>query len=137
MQCWCQLGHIECRKYFGSLFDMLNIWADGATVYMILMVLFVVIVFGLLLCCSGTIAFYLYYQRNRHVFQQAYDQYMNPGGWQPMEENEESEFASNTEDEKRFEAEQYYYDESYEESGPPPYAAHNDSNVSEAEEKKL
>jgi hypothetical protein len=137
MQCWCQLGHIECRNYIGSPFDALSMLTDGAAIYIIIMVLFVILIFGLLLCCSGTLAIYLYYKHYQRTIQQAYNQYINPGGWQPMDESEESVLNTNAEEEKRLEAEQYFYDESFEDFSPPPYGAHNDSYVSEPEEKKL
>jgi hypothetical protein len=136
MQCWCQLGSIECRNYMNSLFHGLDIFADGAAIYIIAGSLCVVLIFGLLLCCGCTVFSYYYYKRNQHTFQQAYDQYINPAGWQPIDESEENVVDTGAE-EKRMEAEKYQFLDSVHESIPPPYGHYNGSYVPEQEQKKL
>jgi len=131
MQCWCQLGNVECRKYIGSIFQGMDFWTDGRAVYIVIIVLCVVLIFGVLLCCSCTLFFYYYYQRNQQTFQQAYDQYLTTAGWQPM--TEEDQYAADpTADEKRLEAEKNQFTD---ESIPPPYAVFNNSYVTEEEHK--
>lgn len=130
MQCWCQLGNIECRNHIGSLLEGIDIFADQTTIYIIIIILFIVIIFGLLVCCGCTTAFYFYYQRNQGAFQQAYDEYVNGAGWEPV--NEEVDAA----EEKRIEAEgNQPTDDVTEESVPPPYALYNGAYVSEEEKK--
>ncbi|UJR37033.1 hypothetical protein I4U23_029739 [Adineta vaga] len=127
MQCWCQLGNIECRNYIGSLLDSLDMLSDDRVIYTIVMILAVVLIFGFLVCIGCTFFFYYYYKRYEHTFQQAYDQYMNSAGWQPMNEEEatEGEFVDN---EKQIEAEQTYHGSAFgQDMVPPPYAVHNDS----------
>ena len=130
MQCWCQLGNIECRNHIGSLLEGIDIFADQTAIYMIVIILFIVIMFGLLVCFGCTTAFYFYYQRNQGAFQQAYDEYINGAGWEPV--NEEVDAA----EEKRVEAEgNQPTDDTTEESVPPPYALYNGSYVAEEEKK--
>jgi len=128
MQCWCQLGQIECRNYMVALGS--NLLSDGIAVYIIVIVLIIVVVFGLLLCCGCTIGFYYYYQRHQHTFQQAYDEYVNSAGWQPMNDGEEF-VVDPTAEEKSLEAEKYQSSTGVSESVPPPYAAY----ASEQEQK--
>jgi hypothetical protein len=135
MQCWCQLGNIECRQYIGSIFQGIDFWSDGKAVYIIVIILCVVLIFGLLLCCGCTLYFYYYYQRNQHTFQQAYDQYLNTAGWQPM--NEEEQYVTDpSAEEKRLEAEKNQ-SASPSELIPPPYAVYNNSYVPEEEQKHM
>lgn len=136
MQCWCQLGNTECRNYIGSIFEGLNVFADGAAVYIIIMVLFVVIIFGLLLCSGCTLLFYFYYKRNQYMLNQAYDEYLGPVGWQPVEEGEE-DVVDTSADEKRMEAEKHQFSESVDDLVPPPYGVFNGSYVPNEEQKKL
>jgi hypothetical protein len=136
MQCWCQLGHIECRNYIGTLFESLGLMADGIAIYVILMVLFVVITFGLLMCSGCTLLFYYYYKNNQCVIEQAYDQYVGSAGWQPVEEGEEDVVYTGAE-EKLMEAEKYQYSDSVDDLVPPPYGDYNDSYAPEKEQNKL
>jgi hypothetical protein len=120
MQCWCQLGNIECRNYMGSLFQGLDMLSDTTAIYIIAIVLLIVITFGLLLCCGCSVLFYHYYQRHQNSFEQAYDHYINAAGWQPMGEEEQSEvYASAAE--KQLEAEKGPYTSEENEMVPPPY----------------
>jgi len=137
MQCWCQLGNIECRDYIGTLLESMSVMAEGVTIYIIVAVIFVVLIFGVLLCCSCTILIYYYYNKNQCTFQQAYEQYeqyANSAGWQPVEEGEENAVDDNAE-EKRIEAEKSEFSNSVDDAVPPPYAAYNSSYVSEEEQK--
>lgn len=129
MQCWCQLGNIECRNYMGSFFQGLDLWGSGSGVFVVAIVLLIVLIFGLLLCCACTAGCYYYYRRNEHTFQQAYEQYVNPAGWQPMDEEEEN-VIDPAEEEKRLEAEKSQFENGVGEVVPPPYAAYNGSYVS-------
>lgn len=132
MQCWCQHGTVECRQYIGTLFDGFNLMANGAVIYVMFIVIFMLVFFGLLICCGCTAVIYYYYNQNQQVCQEAYDQYVNSAGWQPMEEETVVDSAA---EEKRLEAEQnqYFYDN----QGiiPPPYDIHNGSHVSGQEQK--
>jgi len=108
MQCWCQNGNIECRQYFGTIFDSMDMWGDGTAAYVIAIVVIVVILFGTLLCCSCTLFFYYYYKRNQAAFQQAYDQYLGTPGWQPMGDEEAP--VDDSAENKPMEAEQGQFD---------------------------
>jgi hypothetical protein len=129
MQCWCQLGNIECRTDMGSLFQGMNFWSDPTAIYIIVAVLCIVLFFGLLLCCGCTLFTYYYYQRHQHTFQQAYDQYINSAGWQPVGE-EEQQVVDDSAEEKRIEAEQNQFASPIHDNVPPPYAINNYSYVS-------
>lgn len=131
MQCWCQLGNIECRNYMGTLMEGLM---DGSAVYIIVIVIVVVLLFGCLLCISCTVGFYYYYKRNQQVFQEAYDQYVNTAGWQPMEEEAEG-VVDPTAEEKQLEAEKNGFESPITDVVPPPYGVYNGSYVSEEEKK--
>jgi len=139
MQCWCQLGNIECRNYIGSLFGSLDMLADEKAIVIIVAVLGVVLLFGTLLCCSCTLFIYYYYKRYQHTFQQVYDQYTAPVGWQPMseEEGEEENLTVDSAEEKRLEAEKYQPSNSSNGLVPPPYGVYNDSYVSEGQQKQI
>lgn len=130
MQCWCQLGNIECRNYLGSFLQGLDIWGSGSGIFVVVIVILVVLIFGLLLCCVCTAGCYYYYRRNEQVFQQAYDEYVGSAGWQPMDEGEEY-VVDPVEEEKRLEAEKSQLENPVGELVPPPYAAYNSSYVSE------
>ena len=121
MQCWCQLGNIECRSYMGSLFDGLDLMSDSAALYIVAIVILIVITFGLLMCCGCTVLFYHYYQRYQGTFQQTYDQYLNSAGWQPMDEEEQYDVDSSAAD-KQMEAEKGPYTSDHNEMIPPPYS---------------
>lgn len=102
--------------------------------YLIAMVVIVVLFFGLFVWCSCTAGIIYYYKQNQQVFQDAYNQYTNSTGWEPMEEEEEEEeetVADSAAEEKRLEAEKYYYANDSSEAVPPPYEIHNDAYVSE------
>jgi hypothetical protein len=129
MQCWCQLGNIECRTYMGTLMDSLDVLASGATVYIILIIIFVVLIMGSLFCCGITLIVYYYYHNNQQKIQHAYDQYINDAGWQPLEESE-ADFINDDTEKKDIEAEKYQYESYVSENGPPPYS-------SEQEQKQL
>jgi hypothetical protein len=143
MQCWCQLGNVECRNYMGSLFQGLDLLGDGTAVYIIVIVLIVVVIFGLLLCCGCTFGFYYYYKKNQHTIQEAYDQYVNSAGWEPMDESEGNVVDASAEEkrleaeEKRLEAEGYQYSNSTADAVPPPYSGYNGAYVSEQEQKQM
>ncbi|CAF1159443.1 unnamed protein product [Adineta steineri] len=127
MQCWCQLGSIECRNYVGSLMDSLNMLTDETTIYIIVMVLFVVLLFGLCVCCACTLSFYYYYKHYEHTFQEVYDQYNNSAaGWQPMNEEEQYEVEVDGNAEKQVEDEKSQSAEYNNDMFPPPYGAHAD-----------
>jgi len=136
MQCWCQLGNIECRKYIGSLLDGLDFWNDATAIYVIVIILCVVLIFGVLLCCGGTLCFYYYYQRNRQTFLQAYDEYANSGGWQPAVDDEQ-EVEDLYAEEKRLEAEAQQYENGTDESVPPPYGIYHNTYVPEEVQKQI
>lgn len=140
MQCWCQWGQIECRQFTSSMFSGFDALSDRATLTVIGLVLFVVLIFGLLVCCSCSLIFYYYFQRNQQSIQQAYDQYLNSMGWQPMEEESEeqkqaeeypAEVYSGVE-EKQNEAEQVEYQVG---TIPPPYAMFDEAYPSKEQEQ--
>jgi len=149
MKCWCQWGQIECRTGISSIFDDLDLWGDGTAAYVIVVVLAVLLIFGTLLCCGCTLCFYYYYQRNQAAFQQAYAQYYNSAGWQPMTDEEGLATVVDADKEAeaeqgQFESEQYLaeVDEASKSTQgymPPPYALYNGAYVSEDHhnEKKL
>jgi len=131
IQCWCQLGGVECRKATTSLFS-------DTAVYIIVIVLSVLLLFGTLICCATTFFFYYYYQRQQQAAQQDIAQYYMNAGWQPM--SEDGQVIEGTPEEKQAEAEQGQYEYEYpasnsEEYIPPPYALYNGSFVNEQSEK--
>jgi len=134
MQCWCQLGNIECRNYMGTPFDGLDIFADNSAIFIVVIVILAVLIFGVLLCCGIMGLFYFYYKRHEHTFQQAYDEYINAAGWQPMEEEEQ--YVVDGAEEKQREAEQYQYENPSNDFAPPPYVVPNDSPFSVDEQKQ-
>lgn len=126
VQCWCQLGSVECRKASNTLFSSLDYWGSGSAMYVIVIIICVVLIFGTLLCCSGALLFYYYYKRQQQTAQQSYAEYYNNAGWQPM--SEEGQVA----EEKEAEAAQNPYETEYptgnsEQFVPPPYAIYNGS----------
>jgi hypothetical protein len=136
--CWCELGNIECRKYSASLFSSLDIWGPGTAVYVIIIVICVMLIIGTLLCSAGAICFYYFYKRNQKTVQQAYEQYYNSAGWQPM--GDEGVAVDGNGEEKKVEAEQNPFDNEYpagysEEYVSPPYALYNGSYINEQNEK--
>jgi len=134
VECWCQLGTIECRKGSASAVGALDIWGPGTAVYFIVLIVCVILIIGTLLCCAGAVFFYYYYyQRN----QQTIDPYWNNAGWQPM--NEEEQVGDATAEEKQAEAEQSQFAEYPTETSPeyipPPYALYNGAYASEQQTK--
>lgn len=132
MQCWCQLGNVECRQYIGTMFDGFNLMGQGV-VYIILIAIFMIFFLGLLMCCGCTVLIYAYYQRNQQTFQEAYDQYVNSAGWQPMEEEEVA--VDSIAEEKRLEAERNQFYNGNQDVIPPPYDVYNVAHVSGQEQK--
>jgi len=102
--------------------------------YMIIIMLFMFFFFGLLVCCGCTVLIYHYYQRNQQTFDEAYDQYINSAGWQPMEDEEEV-VADSTAEEKRLEAERNQFYNNDQNVVPPSYDAYNITYVSGQEKK--
>ena len=119
----------------GSLFQALDIMSDTTAIFIVGIVLMIVVVFGLLLCCGCSVLFYYYYQRNQSSFQQAYDQYLNAAGWQPVEEEEQYEVDASAM-EKQLEAEKGPYTSENNEMVPPPYSVADSSNVSAQQEQQ-
>lgn len=138
LQCWCQLGSVECRQSKASIFSGLDLWGSGTAVYVVVIV-FVLLVVGTLLCCGCTAFYYYYYKNNQQSVQDAYEQYWNTAGWQPM--NEEGHVVDANAEEKQEEAEQSQYQFEYptgnsEAYVPPPYAIYNGSFVTENSAKQ-
>lgn len=142
MQCWCQWGQIECRPFISGLFGGIDVLSDSAILPILAMILIVVLIFGLLICCSCTVFIYYYVQRNQDTIQQAYDQYVNSLGWQPMEEEgvegtEEKPVEEypvemyDTAAQKQAEAEQ---NQQTQEIIPPPYAMYDQTNANKDKE---
>jgi hypothetical protein len=139
IQCWCQLGNIECRKFGSTVFEGLDLWGTGTAVYVIVLIIVAALILGTLLCCGCTLLYYYYYQRNQQVFEQAAEQYMTNAGWQPMTEDEQ--VVDPNHKEKQAEAEQYEYENEHPTGNssdyvPPPYALYNDAYVSTGAEKE-
>lgn len=65
--------------------------AQGTIVYIVVMLLAAFFIIGLLACCACTLFIYSHYQRHQDEYEQAYDQYVNEAGWQPVEEVEQTE----------------------------------------------
>ncbi|UJR09162.1 hypothetical protein I4U23_013410 [Adineta vaga] len=137
IQCWCQLGTIECRKIGISIFSGLDLWGEGTAVYVLVIVLCVMLIFGTLLCggCS-LLYYYYYYYYNQQSAEQAY---WENAGWQPM--GEEEQVADADGEKKQAEAEQSQHEQSYptgfsEEYVPPPYALYNGTYDNEQAHKE-
>ena len=128
------MGQIECRDYIGTLFEGWNIFSDGITIYILLFAIVSVLFIGLLAFCGFSIVFYNYFKQNQDTILQAYDEYVNPSGWQPLNEEEEYEEYSSAE-EKRLEAESYQAENPTYNTLPPAYALHNHSQTSTHEQK--
>jgi len=134
VQCWCQLGGIECRKAAVSLFSSMDLWGEGSAIYVIIVIICVMFLIGTLLCCGCTLLFYYYYQRNQQSVQQVYEQYYNNAGWQPMPD--EGQVVDGNVEQKQAEAEQNptvfeYPTGNSEQYIPPPYAVYNNSYVND------
>jgi hypothetical protein len=110
-----------------SIFDSMDVFASGSAVYIIMIVLIVVLIFGFLLCCGCTIGCYYYFRQHQTAFQQAYDEYMNQPGWEPIEETEVDAAAQ----EKQVEAEKSPFETPVVETVPPPYAVYDSSYATE------
>jgi len=135
MNCWCQMGNIECRSYGIGAMQALDILSDTAAVYIVVMVIMIVLVVGVLLCCSCTLFYYYYYQRYQQAMQQQYDEYVNSAGWQPMGDEEQNS-ADMSAEEKRIEAEKFQATIGITEMVPPPYGVYNNSFVHADEQKQ-
>jgi len=137
IQCWCELGTIECRKTAISTMSGLDLWGTGTAVYVIIVVVCALLIAGSLLCGGCTLFYYYYYYRNQQSIQQAYGEYWNNAGWQPMGEDGQPADA----EKKEAEAEQQgQYEQDYptgnsEEYVPPPYALYNGAYTNEQTEK--
>jgi len=137
LQCWCQFGSIECRKSSASVFSSWDLWGEGTAVYIVVIVVCVLLLLGTLLCCGCSIIYYYYYKRNQASIQQAYEEYCNSAGWQPMTEEENFDASAQ---EKQAEAEQNQYEYEYptgnsKEYVPPPYALYNGPYEPEKDER--
>ncbi|CAF1232955.1 unnamed protein product [Rotaria magnacalcarata] len=135
MNCWCQMGNIECRSHSIGPMQALDIFSDTATIYIVVMVVMIVLIVGLLLCCSCTLASYYYYQRYQRTMQQQYEEYVNSAGWQPLGD-EEHNAADMSAEEKRIEAEKFQSTLGITEMVPPPYGVYNNSFVHADEQKQ-
>jgi len=134
VQCWCQLGSVECRKATTALFSGLDWWGKGSAVYVIVIIICAVLLIGTLLCCASTLFFYYYYQRQQQNIQRAYAEYYNSAGWQAMPEDQEVVEGSAEEKQAEAEQEQVEYERPTgisEQYVPPPYALYNGSYVNE------
>ena len=136
MQCWCQLGNIECRNYMASLFQGWDAFADGTIIYVIVMMVFAIIFFGSLLCLGCTFFLYAYVQRNQYLIERTYNEYAGTGGWQPIIE-EESYEVDNTVDEKFVVDEKQPLENPTDDSIPPPYAIYDKSYVPTNQQKQF
>ena len=133
MQCWCQLGNIECRHYMGTFLENLYLFADSKIIYMVVTVISVAFIFGLVLCCGLTLSFYYYYYNHQDVFQDVFDQYFNSGGWQTVEEEVAVDINA---EEKRLEAEESQVLNPTVDSVPPPYTTYDEPCVLEEESEQ-
>jgi len=135
VECWCQLGTIECRQGATTVLSGLDIWGAGTAVYVVVLIICVILLFGTLLCGIGGLFFYYYYYKRN---QQTIDPYWNHAGWQPMSEEEIVGDASA--EEKQAEAENQFAQEyptgNAHEYIPPPYALYNGAYVSEQQHEK-
>jgi hypothetical protein len=137
VECWCQLGTVECRKGAATILGALDLWGPGTAVYAIILIVGVILIIGTLLCCACAVVFYYYYYyytRNSQLV----DPYLNNAGWQPM--NEEEQVGDASAEAKQAEAEQSQYVHDYPtetspEYIPPPYALYNGAYVSEEQTK--
>jgi hypothetical protein len=132
--CWCQLGTVECRKMAVTTTSSTDTWGQGGTIYVIIAIICIIVILGTLLCCGCAIFYYYYYQRNQQSLQQAYDQYYNTAGWQPM--GEDGQVGDISAEQKQAEAEQNQFEQVYptgdsQEYIPPPYAIYNGSYPTE------
>jgi hypothetical protein len=137
IQCWCELGTIECRKTAVSSLSGLDLWGTGTAVYVIIVIVCALLIAGSLLCGGCTIFYYYYYYRNQQSIQQAYGEYWNNAGWQPMGEDGQAADAENkqAEAEQGQNEQQDYPTGNSEEYIPPPYALYNGAYANEQTEK--
>jgi hypothetical protein len=139
VQCWCELGNVECRKAVVSALSNLSFWGENTAVYIIIIVVCALFIIGTLTCSCGACFFYYYYKRNQQATQEAYEHYYNTAGWQPM--SEDGVVIEQNDEEKKAEAEQAQYEEEYptgndEQYIPPPYALYNGTYLNEQPEKE-
>jgi hypothetical protein len=140
IQCWCQLGTVECRKVSTTLLSTLDYWGKGTAVYVIVIVICAIVLIGSILCLGAGIFFYYYYKQDQKATQEAYEQYYNSAGWQPM--SEDGQVVDPNAEEKKAEAEQQQYEYEYatgnsEQYIPPPYALYNGPYGTAQEQKQI
>lgn len=139
MTCWCQWGGIECRKSSASLMSGLNLFGEGSAIYVIIIVIGVILLVGTLLCGACALLFYYYYsQRQQQAGQQAYNEYWNQTGWQPMGEDEQvvdADAAAKKAEAEQGQAAGAYPTGSSEEYIPPPYVLSSGSYTAEKHEQ--
>jgi len=135
VQCWCQSGSIECRRSMTSTTTTWSYLSANTSAYLAIVVICLVIMFGALLCCGCGLLYYYYYQQQQQSVQQAYEQYYNNAGWQPMNEDGQVGDAAAKEREATSEqnATEHNYPTGYStEFVPPPYAVYTGSYGSDA-----
>lgn len=135
VQCWCQLGTVECRKIGVSLFSGMDLWGQGTAIYIVVIIICVLLIIGTLLCGGCSLIYYYYYYYNQPSAEQAD---WNNAGWQPM--GEEEPVVDGTAENKQAEAAQSPYEQSYptshsQEFVPPPYALYNGNYATEQTDK--
>lgn len=126
IQCWCQMGTVECRKSSSFGLSTLDVWGDGTAVYVIVIIIIVLLLGGVLLCCSGAFCYYYYYNRNQQTINEAYAQYYSNAGWQPMSEDGQV-IADEKQAEAQAEQTGEYPTGHSSEYIPPPYALYSGS----------
>ena len=128
------MGTIECRKVTGGTVS--DVWGDGMGVYLIVIIMCMLLLFGTLTCAGCSVYFYYYYRKhNQEVNQEYHEQYWNHAGWQPMDGD--GQVMENPSEEKKVEAEQQQQQQQEYPMGndvefvPPPYAIYNGSYSTE------
>jgi len=140
-QCWCQSGTIECRRTIvATVYTTWEYFGTGTTTYVIIIVVCIILMLGTLLCCGCTLLYYYYYQSQQQSIQQAYEQYYNNAGWQPM--GEEGQFGDTSAKESEAAGEQGQFEQQYPTGQspdfiPPPYAVYNGPYGTEKDQKHV
>jgi len=134
VQCWCQAGTIECRKSVTSTVTTWQYFSSTSSAYIAIVVICLVMMFATLLCCGCGLLYYYYYQQQQQTVQQAYDQYYNNAGWQPMgEDGQVDASAKEAEAAGEQSASEHTYPTGHSaEFIPPPYAVYTGSYGSDA-----
>lgn len=136
VKCWCQSGNVECRSSGISVFSSLDLWGNGTAVYVIVVVVIGVILMGTVLCCGCTLLYYYYYEKNQHVVQQVYDEYINNSGWEPVGEEGVVIDANGEQQATDGEKQPFDYTNGVSEAYfAPPYELYNGSYVNEEKPK--